>query len=302
MPRVSRTDLGDLNMFRSIAKTGGFRKAAIELDVSPSALSHALRSLETRLGVRLCNRTNRSIELTEAGRELLKRLETGFDSIEQGLEELNRYRGRPMGRLRLNVLTDAARLVLAPVLSRYITEFPDVQLEVVVQDTFLDIVGAGFDAGIRFGGRVPEDMIAVPLGDELRWIMVASPDYLKSAPPLNSPEDMAKHKCIGLRIGTGALYRWEIEYAGSEYLVDVEWSIIISETTLALDIATSGGGIAYCAEGRAADRLADGSLIEVLPDCSSKGPAFQIYYPSRRQLPEALRALIGMIKDHKRQN
>lgn len=297
MARVSRTDLGDLNMFRAIAKAGGFRKAALDLDVSASALSHALRSLEARLDVRLCNRTNRNITLTDAGHDLLAKIEVGFGEIEQGLEGLSRYRGRPMGRLRLNVLTDAARLVLAPVLSRYVNAYPDVQLEVVVQDDFVDIVGGGFDAGIRFGGRVPEDMIAVALGAELRWIIVASPDYLAAAPPLTGPEDLKDHRCIGLRLGTGELYRWELEKDGQEYVVDVEWALIASETTLALEVVESGVGVTYCQEGRAADKLKSGKLVEVLPDWSSYGPSFHLYYPSRRQLPEALRALLSMIRE-----
>ncbi|WP_075293065.1 LysR family transcriptional regulator [Pararhizobium arenae] len=300
MSRISRTDLGDLNTFRAIARCGGFRRAALELDVSPSAVSHALRSLETRLGVRLCNRSNRTITLTDAGASLLDRLEAGFGSIELGLEEVNRFRGKPMGRLRLNVLTDAARLVLSRVLADYVSAFPDVQLEIVVQDDFVDIVAAGFDAGIRFGGRVPEDMIAVPLGREPRWILVASPRYLDQAPLLESPSDLAQHRCIGLRIGTGALYKWELGSGDQELSVDEDWAIIVNETELAIEIAEAGGGIAYCQEGRVAKQIVNGSLKEVLPAWSSVGPTLNIYYPSRRQMPEALRALIGMIRNRDR--
>lgn len=300
MAHVSRTDLGDLNMFRAIAKAGGFRKAALELNVSPSAMSHALRSLEGRLGVRLCNRTNRNITLTDAGRDLHEKLESGFGFIEQGLEDLNRYRAKPMGRLRINVLTDAVRLILAPVLAEYIATYPEVQLEISVQDDFVDIVGAGFDAGIRFGGRVPEDMIAVQLGEEPRWITVASPGYLSAGPELSHPSDLSRHRCIGLRTGTGALYRWELERAGEEFIADLEWVIIVSETALAIELAETGGGIAYCQKGRVASQLRNGTLIEVLADWSSVGPAFHMYYPSRRQLPEALRALLSMIRARNR--
>ena len=187
MVGLTRGDLGDLNLFRVIARVGGFRRAALELDVSPSALSHALRGLETRLGVRLFNRTNRAVTLTEAGTDLLARLEAGFGAIEEGLEALNRYRGKPAGRLRLNVLTDAARLVLGPALSGFLAEYPEVRLEVVVQDDFVDIVGEGFDAGIRFGGRVPEEMIALPIGGDIRWVMVASPALPRWCPPARTP-------------------------------------------------------------------------------------------------------------------
>lgn len=289
---------GDLNLFPVIARIGGFRRAALELDVSPSALSHALRGLETRLGVRLFNRTNRAVTLTEAGADLLARLEAGFGAIEEGLEALNRYRGKPAGRLRLNVLTDAARLVLGPALSGFLAEYPEVRLEVVVQDDFVDIVGEGFDAGIRFGGRVPEEMIAVPIGGDIRWVMVASPGYLGSAPPLEHPSDLAAHRCIGLRMGTGAIYHWEVQRGLEHRVVDVAWSVVLSETALALALAETDGGIAYCQEGLVARQMAAGTLVEALPEWSSPGPGFHVYYSSRRQVPEALRALIAYLREH----
>lgn len=298
MAGLTRGDLGDLNLFRMIARAGGFRRAALELDVSPSALSHALRGLETRIGVRLFNRTNRAVTLTEAGADLLTRLEAGFGEIEEGLEALNRYRGKPAGRLRLNVLTDAARLVLGPALSGFLAAYPDVRLEVVVQDDFVDIVGQGFDAGIRFGGRVPEEMIAVPIGGDIRWIMVASPGYLEKAPPLEHPSDLAAHRCIGLRMGTGAIYHWEVERGAEHRVVNVAWSVVLSETALAVAMAETDGGITYCQEGLVARQLAAGTLREVLPEWSSPGPGFHVYYSSRRQVPQALRALIAYLREH----
>ncbi len=297
MARLTRGDLGDLNMFRQIAESGGFRKAAAQLDLSPSALSHAMRGLESRQGVRLFNRTNRSVTLTAAGQELLARLNAGFSEIELGLETLNRYRDRPVGQLRLNILSDAARLVLAPILARYIQAFPAVQLEVVVQDEVVDIVNDGFDAGIRYGGLVPEDMVAIPLGRELRWIMVASPEYVRNAPALHCPADLAGHRCLGMRMGNGQIYRWELESADASAVVSVEWAAILNETILSIELAETGGGIAYCLEHRVARQLADGTLVRVLPEWSSFGPAFHLYYPSRRQLPEALRELLRMIQN-----
>ncbi|MCJ2036012.1 LysR family transcriptional regulator [Methylobacterium sp. J-068] len=298
MGNLTRADLGDLNLFRVIARAGGFRRAALELDITPSGLSHALRGLETRLGVRLFHRTNRSVSLTEAGSELLARLNAGFGEIEEGLEALNGYRGKPAGRLKINVLTDAARLVLGPALSGFLAEYPEVRLEVVVQDDFVDIVGGSFDAGIRFGGRVPEEMIAAPLGDNLRWVMVASPGYLASAPILEHPSDLSKHRCIGLRMGTGAIYHWEVERGPERLTVTVEWSVVVSETALAIAMAETDGGIAYCQESLVAGRLKDGSLREVLPEWASFGPAFHVYYSSRRQVPQALRALIHYLREH----
>ncbi|WDS34676.1 LysR substrate-binding domain-containing protein [Pseudoxanthomonas sp.] len=296
MGRLTRGDLGDLNMFRQIAESGGFRKAAALLDVSPSALSHAMRGLEARQGVRLFNRTNRAVTLTPAGVELLARLDTGFNEIELGLEQLNRYRDRPAGQLRLNVFSDAARLVLAPILAEYSNTYPDVRTEVMVQDRVVDIVNEGFDAGIRYGGLVPEDMIAIPLGPELRWIAVASPAYLQSAPRLETPSDLAEHKCIGIRMGNGQIYRWELERGDEADVVAVDWVMVVNETVMTIELAETGGGVAYCLEQRVTRQLADGSLVRVLPAWSSMGPAFHLYYPSRRQLPEALRALLRLIQ------
>lgn len=300
MSGLTRGDLGDLNLFRVIARAGGFRKAALELDVSPSALSHALRGLETRTGVRLFNRTNRAVTLTEAGADLLARLEAGFGAIEEGLEALNRYRAKPAGRLRLNVLTDAARLVLGPSLSGFLSEYPDVRLEVVVQDDFVDIVDGGFDAGIRFGGRVPEEMVAVLVGGDIRWVMVASPAYLAASLAVEHPSDLAHHRCIGLRMGTGAIYHWEVDRGSEQFIVDVAWSVVVSETALALAMAETGGGIAYCQEGLVARQLEAGTLVEVLPEWSSVGPGFHVYYSSRRQVPQALRALIAYLRERAR--
>lgn len=293
---LTRTDLGDLSLFRVIAEAGGFRKAAAELNLAPSALSHAMRGLETRQGVRLFNRTSRSVTLTQAGRDLLADVQTGLDAIEAGLEGLNRYRGRPAGKLRLNVPSDAARLVIAPVLARYIQLYPDVRVEIDINDLIVDIVQEGFDAGIRYGGTVPEDMIALPLGAPLRWITIASPAYLSDAPPLADPDDLRQHRCVGLRMGNGRIYSWELERDREARVITLDWSVVVNETALSLEIAETGGGVVYTLEDRVRPQLADGRLLRVLPDWSSIGPAFHLYYPSRRQLPEALRALLRTIQ------
>ncbi|PDT82206.1 LysR family transcriptional regulator [Sinorhizobium sp. BJ1] len=294
--QLSRTTLGDLTVFVALARHGGFRKAALDLDVSASALSHAMRGLEARLGVRLINRNARSVTLTEAGEELLARLEAGFGEISEGLEALNRFRESPAGRLRINVLSDAARLVLGPVLAEYTRIHPDVHVEIIVQDEMVDIVAGGYDAGIRFGGRVPEDMIAMPIGPPLRWVMVASASYLEEKGMPANPEALRDHRCIGFRMGTGAIYRWELERGSEVLAMDLQWSIVVSETDVALSIARSGGGIVYCIADRVQPLLDDGSLREVLPDWSSEGEPFYIYYSSRRQQPEALRALVAMLR------
>lgn len=294
--RLSRTDLGDLNLFRVIAETGGFRRAANALDMSPSAVSHAMRGLEERRGVRLFNRTNRSVTLTPAGRDLLAEIQAGFTAIEAGLEALNQYRERPAGHLRVNALNDAARLVIGPVLADFAKSYPDVRLEIVVDDRMVDIVRDGFDAGIRYGGTVPEDMIAIPLGRELRWIMAASSGYLASAPPLRRPADLIRHRCVGMRMGDGRVYHWELERGGEAIRFSCDWPVIANDTITTIEFAEAGGGICYTLEDRVRAELADGRLVEVLPEWSSMGPAFHLYYPSRRQLPEALRALLRMIQ------
>ncbi|ODT70966.1 MAG: LysR family transcriptional regulator [Pelagibacterium sp. SCN 63-23] len=294
--RLSRTDLGDLNLFRIIAETGGFRRAASELDMSPSALSHAMRGLEERQGVRLFNRTNRAVTLTPAGRDLLAEIQGGFAAIESGLEALNQYRERPAGHLRISAPGDAARLVIGPVLADYARAYPDVRLEIVVDDRMVDIVKDGFDAGIRYGGTVPVDMIAVPLGPELRWVMAASPDYLADAPPLEEPGDLASHRCIGMRMGNGRIYHWELERGDETFLFTCDWPVIANDTIATIEFTEAGGGICYILQDRIRPQLQDGRLIEVLPDWSSMGAAFHLYYPSRRQLPEALRVLLGMMR------
>lgn len=294
--KLSRADLGDLNLFRIIAETGGFRRAAHELDMSPSAVSHAMRGLEERRGVRLFNRTNRSVTLTPAGHDLLTEIRAGFAAIESGLEALNQYRETPAGHLRISALSDAARLVVGPILADYARAYPDVRLELVVDDRMADIVKDGFDAGIRYGGTVPVDMIAVPLGPELRWVMAASPGYLASASPLAKPGDLRNHRCVGMRMGNGRVYHWELERGEETFLFTCDWPVIANDTIATIEFAEAGGGICYVLEDRIRPRLEDGRLIEVLPDWSSMGPAFHLYYPGRRQLPEALRALLRMMR------
>lgn len=294
--KLSRADLGDLNVFRAIAEAGGFRRAANELDMSPSAISHAMRSLEERQGVRLFNRTNRAVTLTPAGHDLLAKMRVGFEAIESGLESLNQYRERPAGQLRINMPSDAARLIIDPILANFSKAYPDVRLEIVVDDRMTDIVKEGFDAGIRYGGTVPVDMIAVRLGPDLRWVMAASPDYLKGAPPLEKPEHLYNHRCVGMRMGNGRIYHWELERKNKRFLFSYDWPVVANDTISTIKFAEAGGGICYTLEDRIRPQLKDGRLTQLLSDWSSMGPAFHLYYPSRRQLPAALRALLKLIQ------
>jgi len=198
---LSRSDLADLNAFRMVERLRSFTKAAVELGITTSALSHAIRNLETRLGVRLLNRTSRTVAPTEAGASLARRLNVGFQEIGDALDEVNRLRDRPAGRLRLNVLSDGARLIVGRYLPKFLSKYPEVEVEVCVDDRMVDIVAEGFDAGIRFGGTVPEDLVAVKLGADLKWVAVAAPRYLYHRPPLLEPEDLRAHSCIRMRTG-----------------------------------------------------------------------------------------------------
>lgn len=293
---LSRTDLGDLSVFMEVARCRSFTRAASLLDVSTSALSHAVRNLETRLGVRLLNRTARSVTLTEAGERLLARLEAGFREIGEAVEDLNLFREGPVGRLRLNVPNDAARLILAPILADYARQFPGVSLDIMVDNAMVDVFSAGFDAGIRYGNRVPQDMVAAPLGRDLAWVTVASPSYLAAHGRPRTPEDLHRHASIGLRLGDGSLYHWELGDGESARTVELRSSIVVNETQLAIDAALRGAGIAYCLAAHVRAELASGALERVLPEWTSHGPAFHVYYPSRRQVPDALRRLIELAR------
>ncbi|MEI4957431.1 LysR family transcriptional regulator [Aeromonas caviae] len=294
--RLSRADLADLNSFLVVHRLCSFTQAAIELGITTSALSHAMRNLEARLGVRLLNRTSRTVSPTEAGDNLAKRLEIGFLEIGGALADVNRHRDRPVGRLRLNVLQDGSRLLLAKSLPTFLHNYPDIEVEVAVDDHMVDIVAAGFDAGIRFGGTVPEDFVAVKIGPLLRWVAVASPRYLRRSAPLNVPEDLKAHNCIQIRTGQGVIYRWDFEKDGEHRSVDVPGQLCVNETTLGIDIAVASGGIMYCLEDRVREQLYQGELQVVLPDWSPMAAAFHIYYPGHRQVPPGLRELIEILR------
>ncbi|WMY09592.1 LysR family transcriptional regulator [Paraburkholderia phenoliruptrix] len=294
--KLSRADLTDLNAFRAVARLRSFRLAAVELGITPSALSHAIRNLETRLGVRLLNRTSRVVTPTEAGYSLSQRLDVGFQEITEALEEVNAYRDRPVGRLRISVLSDGARLLLCTLLPRFLQSYPDVAVEVAVDDRMVDIVADGYDAGIRFGGTIPEDYVAVPLGAPLKWVAVASPRYLNSRLPATQPEDLKTHSCIQIRTGQGVIYRWEFRKGGDYRVVEVPGKLCVNETTLGIELALAGAGVTYCLEHRVSEYLRRGDLQLVLPDWAPIEPSFHLYYPSRRQMPPGLRELIDVLR------
>ncbi|MGU3361249.1 LysR family transcriptional regulator [Methylobacterium sp. M6A4_1b] len=293
----SRTSLPALGAFLAIAKHRSFRRAGLELGVSASALSHALKGLESQLGVRLLNRTNRSVTLTAAGEDLFASLDGPFAAIGQAVEALNRHRGEPAGRVRLNVLEHASALLLAPVLPVFLARYPDIAIDVRVSNTLLDVVEAGADAGIRYGDTVPEDMIAQRLSAEIRWVVVGAPAYLARFGVPMHPNDLLAHRGLGIRLGNDRIYRWEFERHGEAVALDVPGALTLDNTGLAIALAQAGAGLAYLPEPCVATPVREGTLRRALDDWSPAGPAFHLYYPGRRQLPTGLRLLIALIRE-----
>ncbi|HEV7855335.1 MAG TPA: LysR family transcriptional regulator, partial [Herminiimonas sp.] len=240
MSTLNRTALADLNVFMTIVRRRSFRLAANELDVTTSALSHSMRHLESRLGVKLLNRTSRSVVPTLAGAELAEKLEHGFQTITEALGDLGQYRGSPAGRLRLNVPRDAARLLLSPALPKFFAQYADLQLELTVEDRPIDIVAEGYDAGIRYGGTVPQDMVAVPLTGRLRWVVVGAPAYLASRGRPQTPDDLLRHACVRMRLGDNSTYKWELGEGTSAIALDVPGPISANETESAVLAAVNG--------------------------------------------------------------
>lgn len=297
MPTYSRNDLATLSAFSVICRRKSFRLAAAELGVTASALSHALRGLEEKLGVKLLNRTTRAIAPTDAGAALVKGLDIGFEHIDGALAALSQFRNTPSGLIRINVPRDASQLLVSPVLGRYLNRFPKSQLEVVVDDHLVDIVKGGFDAGIRYGRRVPRDMVGIPLTPELDWVLAASPDYLRLNGTPAQPADLAGHSCIRLRIGDESVYQWELGRGKQACRIDVPGRVILNETDAVIDAALAAVGIAYCLKRRIEPHLASGRLVLVMPDWAPPTEPFVMYYPSRRQLSASLAQLVQMIRE-----
>lgn len=294
---TSRSDFADFSYFLAIAKHRSFRVAGLELGVSASALSHALKGLEGRLGVRLLNRTNRSVTLTAAGEELRDAITQPFSAIGQAVENLNRYRDAPTGRIRLNVVVDAATLLLSHVLPEFTDRYPDIDLDIVATDRMVDIVGGGFDAGIRHGGTVPEDMVAQRISSDLCWVIAGSPAYLDRFGEPQHPGDLQQHRCLGIRLGDDRIYRWDFEGPDGEFAVSVPSKIYINEGRAMLGLALGGAGLMYGSEQLFAPYCARGELRIVLRDWATTGPGYHVYYSSRRQVPAGLRLLIDLIRE-----
>lgn len=293
MRRIRSTDLA---IFLAIAQHRSFRKAAVELGVTASALSHSLRAIEERLDVRLVNRTTRGVGLTEAGERLFDRIRPAFLDIDDALDDLDKFRSQPYGKLRINAPRPAAKMVLLPIVSRFLRAYPAVEIEIVVDDALVDTVSGGFDAGIRFGERIAADMIAIAIGPRQRTAIVGSPEYFQRFPKPVTPYDLKDHPCIRYRFASGTYYRWEFERGGIELEIEVQGPLTLGDLDIMLDAAINGSGLAFLFEDHARPALEDGRLIRVLEDWCPYYPGFFLYYPSRRQLPTALRAFVDFVK------
>jgi len=291
-----RDELSVLAAFLTVAEERSFTRAAKRLGVSPSALSHAMRGLEERIGVRLLARTTRSVAPTEPGRQLLARLGPALGDIRCALDLISELSTRPTGRLRLIVSPLAAKTVLAPKLGQFARDYPDVVLDITTDESCVDLVARGYDAGIHLGEFIERDMLVIRVSADRRPAIVGSPKYFASHPKPESPRDLPRHRCINYRHGSAGIYRWELDKGKESVTVAVDGPLIVDEVDLIVRAAVDGVGLAFMAEETAAAHLASGALVRVLEDWCPPYPGFFLYYPGRRQLPAALSALIETLR------
>ena len=290
----------ELEAVVAVARHRGFRVAARELEMSSSALSHAVAALEARLGVRLFNRTTRSVALSSEGEQFVEEVAPALAAIRTAMERLDEHRAEPVGALRLNVPLGAGRMVLSPLISEYMRRYPRVAVDMVTEGAMVDIVGQGFDAGVRLEEFVPPDMIAVPITRPIRSIVVGSPGYFAGRKRPRTPADLAEHRCIRRRTGSGAIYRWEFEKRGEAVAIDVPGQLTLDDSDLILVAALAGEGLALVSDIAAAKSIEAGLLAPVLEDWSPEYPGLCLYYPSRRNIPARLRAFIDLIRQQAR--
>jgi DNA-binding transcriptional LysR family regulator len=295
-----KVDLGDLSAFVAVARAGGFRDAARATSGSASGLSDAVRRLETKLGVRLLNRTTRSVVPTEAGRSLLARLDPVLSEVDSALDVVNGFRDTPTGTLRLNVPMSAARLVLPSIVPRFLAAYPEIRLEVIADESFVDVLAAGCDAGIRYEEKLEQDMIAVPIGPRVqRMAAAAAPDYLDRRGRPQHPRDLLDHACMRARFASGAVIRWTFERDGETVTIDPPGQLLVQvggALDLKIDVAVAGMGIVYLFEDWLRPYIERGQLEPVLEPWwpSFSGP--YLYYPGRRLVPAPLRAFVDFIR------
>jgi DNA-binding transcriptional LysR family regulator len=294
---MRREDLTDLSAFMAVAEERSFTRAAAKLGTSQSALSHTIRRLETRLGVRLLLRTTRNVAPTEAGEELIGTLAPAFDSIAARLASLGELRERPAGSLRITTGEHAATTVLWPVLRRLLPEYPEINVEMSLDSSFADIVSGRFDAGVRLGEAVAKDMVATRIGPDLRMAVVGSPAYFDRHPAPRTPQDLAGHRCINLRLPTaGGFYIWELEKDGREIRVRVEGQMAFNDVPMIVRAAEDGFGLGFVMEDQVALQLAEGRLVRALADWCAPFTGYHLYYPSRRQPSAAFKVVVDALR------
>jgi DNA-binding transcriptional LysR family regulator len=294
---MQRANLNGLLAFLAVAQERSFTKAAAKLGVSQSALSHTIRELEARLGIRLLTRTTRSVSPTEAGERLLHTVGPRFEEIQTELEALSELREKPAGTIRINAIDYVADTVLWPKLTRFLRAYPDIKVEITIDYGLTDIVAQRYDAGIRSGGQVAKDMIAVRIGQDMRMAVVGAPSYFRKRSEPKTPQDLIGHSCINLRLPThGGLYAWEFEQSGRELEVRVEGQLVFNGTYQMLNAALAGFGLAYVPEDLAQPYLAKGRLKRVLEDWCPPFSGYHLYYPSRRQSSAAFALLVDALR------
>ena len=291
--------LDGLLAFWKVAEHRGFTAAAAALDVSPSALSQAIRQLEARLGVRLLNRTTRSVSLTEAGEAYLSRIGPALSDVQDAGEQLHAFQGRPAGVLRINAARISTAMVLRPLLAGFLKAYSDVHVELTNDEGYVDIVEKGFDAGVRMGESVQKDMVAVPLGGAITVAIVGSPDYFGRNSVPRYPSDLARHNCVRFRFsGSGAIYKWELDVDGRRVDYEVSGNLTISDSLFSVEAALDGIAVAYTFEQLALPYIRAKKLKRVLRSFSPTFPGFYLYYPSRRQQPSKLKAFVDYALAH----
>jgi DNA-binding transcriptional LysR family regulator len=295
---MDRDLLPHLPVALAVARRGGFAAAAAVLGMSPSAVSHAVKTLEDRLGAPLFARTTRSVALTQAGESLVATLGPALDEIQETLERLRSVGGKAVGLLRVNAPRVALPIAITPIVTALASRYPDLVVEIASDDALTDIVAGGFDAGVRLGGMIAQDMIAIRLTPPFQAILVASPSYLEAKGEPKSIDDLARHNCIGFRLPTsGGIYAWELIQAGEDVSVEVKGSMLISDPTYARELALAGVGIAYIFEPLVRAEIADGRLRAILPETAVEEPGLFLYYPRRAANAPKLRAFIEVARE-----
>ena len=294
---MPRDNLNELTAFLAVAREKSFTRAAAQLGVSQSALSHTVRALEERLGVRLLTRTTRSVAPTEAGERLVRSVGPRLDEIEAELAALSALREKPAGTIRITAGEHAAEAVLWPAIARLLPDYPDIKVEIIVDYGLTDIVAERYDAGVRLGEQVAHDMIAVRIGPDMRMALVGAPAYFATRPKPRVPQDLTTHNCINLRLPTyGGLYAWEFEKAGRELKVRVQGQLTFNTAGLRMNAVLAGLGLAYLPEDQVKAHLADGRLVRALADWCAPFPGYHLYYPSRRQATPAFSLLVDALR------